>query len=180
MLACLCDSMLSSGITSRSGNRFTLFLKPKSACFLQKWLAKLKEMCEAKFPPVSHLEEDFPVLAHMDFSEMELPGQFQQLEFSPESCVFVVRLGTRVSLIRRHGVSMRRIELICSDGRTRYFTVAATQAHNLSSTDQRMMSVYRSAHAPAALTHHCERRRDFAKHTMTVVVTLMNSRRRIM
>jgi hypothetical protein len=102
-------------------------------------------MCEAKFPPVVHLEEDFPVLAHMDFSEMELPGQFQHLEFSPESCVFVVRLGTRVSLIRRHGVSMRRIELVCSDGITRYFTVSATQAHNLSSTDQRMMSVYRCA-----------------------------------
>lgn len=114
-------------------------------------------MCEAKFPPVVHLEEDFPVLAHMDFSEMELPGQFQQLEFSPESCVFVVRLGTRVSLIRRHGVSMRRIELICSDGITRFFTVSATQAHNLSSTDQRMMGVYRCGPTPVLLVsdHLC-------------------------
>ena len=110
---------------------------------VQKWLAKLREMCESKFPTVVHLEEDFPVLAHMDFTEMELPGQFQQLEFSPEACVFVVRLGTRVSLVRRHGVSMRRIELICSDGVTRFFSVTSTQAHNLSSTDQRMMGVYR-------------------------------------
>lgn len=110
---------------------------------MQKWLGVLREMCEAKFPACAYLEEDFPVLGHMDFSEMELPGQFQQLAFSPEACVFIVRLGTRVSLVRRHGVSMRRIDLVCSDGETRSFSIATTQTHNLNSTDQRMMGVYR-------------------------------------
>jgi phosphatidylinositol kinase/protein kinase (PI-3 family) len=110
---------------------------------VQRWLSKLREMCEAKFPPVMHLEEDLPVLANMDFSDMELPGQYQQLGFCPDACVFVSRIGSRVSLVRRHGVSMRRLELLCSDGESRFFTVAAGQAQNLSSTDQRMMSIYR-------------------------------------
>jgi transformation/transcription domain-associated protein len=108
-------------------------------------MSKLREVLEAKFPSVMRLEEDFPSMANTDFRDMELPGQFQQLEYSPESTVYVEKIASNVSLIRRHGVSMRRVEFICSDGISRFFAVSSGQTQTMNSTDQRVMSLYRHA-----------------------------------
>lgn len=108
---------------------------------MQKWLTKLREMCDAKFPSLQHLVEEFPMLAALDLTDLELPGQFQQLDFSPDETVFVERIGSHVRLLRRHGVTLRRLELICSDGVSRFFSINSAQGVN--SSDSRVMSVYR-------------------------------------
>ena len=45
---------------------------------------------------VTHLETAYPALASLDFSDMELPGQYQQMEYNPESVVYVERLAADV------------------------------------------------------------------------------------
>lgn len=112
---------------------------------MQKWLTKLREMCDAKFPALQHLVEEFPMLAALDCSDLELPGQFQQADFVPDETVFVESIGSHVRLMRRHGVTLRRIEFICSDGNSRFFAIYSGQLPNTS--DARVMGVYRCAAA---------------------------------
>lgn len=120
---------------------------------MQRWITKLLEICEAKFPAVTHLEAEFPVLAAVDFHDMELPGQFQQTEFNPDGVIYVERVSSNVLALRRHCVSLRRLELIGSDGRSRYFALHSGQNQGTpGSTEQRMMMAFRCAplavHAP--------------------------------
>ena len=112
---------------------------------------KLQDICEAKFPPIAHLEAEFPILASLDLSDMELPGQFQQAEYNPDSLVHIERISADIETRRRHGISLRRLALVCSDGRTRHFAVHTGQQHgSMGNTDQRLMSVFRCATSPAA------------------------------
>ena len=124
---------------------------------LKRWITKLHEICEAKFPAVSHLEEEFPILANLDFVDMELPGQYQQMEYNPDSVVYVERLAADVLALRRHCISMRRIAFVCSDGRSRHFSVHTGQAQgSMGNTDQRMMMAFRCAAALPVLERTCK------------------------
>jgi hypothetical protein len=119
---------------------------------LQRWITKLVEICEAKFPAVTHLEDEFAALASLDFLDMELPGQYQQMEYNPDSVVYVERVGADVLSLRRHCISMRRIEFVCSDGVSRFFSVHTGQTQgSMGNTDQRMMMAFRCAPTMPAL-----------------------------
>ena len=126
------------------------------AC-VQRWIIKLQDICEAKFPAIAHLESEFPVLAALDFLDMELPGQYQQMEYNPDSVVYVERLASDVATLRRHCISLRRIEFVCSDGRSRCFSVHTGQPlGSMGNTDQRMTMAFRCATCAAhAYMHHC-------------------------
>jgi hypothetical protein len=88
------------------------------------------------------------VLAALDFLDMELPGQYQQMEYNPDSVIYVERLAADVVSLRRHCISMRRIEFVCSDGRSRFFSVHTGQASgSMGNTDQRAMMAFRCAAA---------------------------------
>lgn len=107
-------------------------------------MTKLLAICEAKFPVVTHLEHEYPALASLDFSDMELPGQYQQMDYNPESVLYIERLASDVLLLRRQCVSIRRIELVCSDGNSRFFALHTGQILVASgNTDQRATSVFR-------------------------------------
>lgn len=113
---------------------------------LQTWKNKLQEICEAKFLSVTRLQDDCPVLASLQSTDLELPGQHQNLvEFSPEHVVHLEMVSSNAVVLRRHCVTLRRIELICSDGRSRFFTVHCGQPHGLHGTDERIVSVHRCA-----------------------------------
>lgn len=110
----------------------------------QTWRNKLQEICEAKFLSVSRLQDDCPVLASLQSTDLELPGQHQNLaEYSSEHCVYLEMVSSNAVVLRRHCVTLRRIQLICSDGRSRYFTVHCGQPHGLHGTDERIVSVHR-------------------------------------
>jgi hypothetical protein len=107
-------------------------------------MTKLLAICEAKFPVVTHLEHEYPALASLNFSDMELPGQYQQMEYNPESVIYIERLAADVLLLRRQCVSIRRIELVCSDGNSRFFALHTGQILAASgNTDQRATSFFR-------------------------------------
>jgi hypothetical protein len=57
-----------------------------------------------------------------------MPGQYLGgAEVSPESVVFLERIGSNVGIVRRHATSYRRLALHGSDGKTVHFLVQTGQ-----------------------------------------------------
>ena len=60
--------------------------------------------------------------------DVEMPGQYARGDdVSQEGLVYIERLGSDVAIIRRHGLSFRRLEFHGSNGKTRHFIVQSGQ-----------------------------------------------------
>ncbi len=50
-----------------------------------------------------------------------------QTLLAPDAVVYLERIGANVAIVRRHASSVRRVEFIGSDGRSRFFLVQSGQ-----------------------------------------------------
>jgi hypothetical protein len=65
--------------------------------------------------------------------DIEMPGIYASLENpTPESVVYLERIGSAVAIVRRHSSSVRRLAFIGSDGHTRHFSVYTNQHYGFS------------------------------------------------
>ena len=57
-----------------------------------------------------------------------MPGQYLAGgEVAQDAVVYLERIGANVAIVRRHATSVRRVELIGSDGKSRFFLVQSGQ-----------------------------------------------------
>lgn len=62
------------------------------------------------------------------WTDIEMPGQYLAGgEVAPDAVVYLERIGANVAIVRRHASSVRRVEFIGSDGRSRFFLVQSGQ-----------------------------------------------------
>lgn len=62
------------------------------------------------------------------WTDIEMPGQYLAGgEVAQDAVVYLERIGANVAIVRRHATSVRRVELIGSDGKSRFFLVQSGQ-----------------------------------------------------
>ncbi len=67
-------------------------------------------------------------LQESTWTDIEMPGQYLAGgEVAPDAVVYLERIGANVAIVRRHASSVRRVEFIGSDGRSRFFLVQSGQ-----------------------------------------------------
>lgn len=63
-----------------------------------------------------------------NFKDIEMPGLYASGdEVLPEGAVLIESIASDVAIIRRHGLSFRRLAFHGTDGRTRHFVVQSGQ-----------------------------------------------------
>ena len=66
----------------------------------------------------------FLSVQEISFANVEMPGQYASgNEVSPDGVVHLESISPDVVVVRRHGVSHRRLAFVGSDGRTRYYSI---------------------------------------------------------
>ena len=148
--------------------RFPATLRDFMDC-LKHWRAVLQAGVEERAPWGGlKLEEESRELADLVSLDVELPGQYLPGRDVPAgSAVRLERVGSRVTVVRRHGSSHRRLTLLGSDGRQRLFLVQTSLPKDARS-DERVLQLLRSLNR--SLEKNSEsRRRQLAFHTPAVV-----------
>lgn len=128
---------------------------------LKGWRIMMQSMIEDMHPSTLRLEEQAPTLVEMPFEEVELPCQAPPCPDGPDP-IFIDRISSDITVVRRACTSSRRIAVYGSDGQIRHFLLSGPQSSGVSgSGEERVGQLLRAANALLA-SHPESRRRGLA------------------
>ena len=129
---------------------------------LKHWKALLEYHLEARLPKVLKLENESRALQEMPLHDILMPRKA-----GGQGDVFIVKVGSDIDIVRRHGASHRRLKLVGSDGKARLFLVQSGHSSTFA-CEERLVNLLRVFNQMLEADQGA-RRRKLQFHTPTML-----------